>query len=78
MSIALTQRRESHALQLVLRLLDLGIIERGKFTFLHFLHDGDCEALASGLALDCRCDPELIIDGHKYSYSEIVGNGRAQ
>jgi len=64
----------SHSIMLLAKLLDLGIISGGKFTWVHVSHDDDCPALTSSI-LDCVCDPEVEICGHRYLFSEIVGEG---
>jgi hypothetical protein len=64
-------------LQLAFRLLDIGVIERGRFTFIQFQHDDQCAALRTNSALDCRCDPWAVIGERTYVYSDIV-QGRAQ
>jgi hypothetical protein len=64
---------DSHALRLAFRLLDLGVIERGKFTFILFQHDDNCAALRTQSALDCRCDVETVINGSTFSFGELVG-----
>lgn len=63
---------DSHSIKLFALLLDLGIIPRGKFTWVHVWHDGDCPALASGTALDCRCNPEVEVATHRYLYSDFM------
>jgi hypothetical protein len=65
---------QPHSLRLLMRLLDLGIIARGKFTRVHIRHDDDCPALISGS--DCRCDCEVEIEGHRYLFSEFVHRAR--
>jgi len=63
---------DSHALQLALRLLDLGVIERGKFTFIQFQHDDHCAALSTNSAIDCGCDVWAVIDGNVFSFRKLV------
>lgn len=63
----------SHAVRLLRTLFDLGVIPRGKFSWVNVRHDEDCPALASGSGLDCRCNPEVEIAGHCYSFSDFVG-----
>jgi hypothetical protein len=62
----------SRSVRLALRLFELGIIPRGKFTLLEARHDLGCPALVTGSGLDCNCDCEIEIGGCTYSYSGFV------
>jgi hypothetical protein len=69
----------SHAFRLMRRLFDLGFIPRGKFSWVHVWHDGDCAALAPGCSnLNCNCDPEIEIGDRRYLSSDFVEPGTAQ
>lgn len=67
--------KESHSMRLLLTLVDLGIIARGKFTWVQVRHDDGCPALASNSHLDCRCNPEVEIAGHCYLFSDFTAPG---
>ena len=68
----------SHSMRLLVRLFDLGLSPRGRFSLVHLGHDGDCPALAGGSGLDCRCNPEVEIGGARYLFSDFMGTeGRA-
>ena len=61
----------SHSEQLVSRLrvfgFDLGLC--------YVRHEEHCAALASGADADCRCDAQAEIGGHRYSFSDLDGDG---
>jgi hypothetical protein len=66
-------------LQLLHWLFDLGLIPKGRFSWVDVRHDWYCAALASGgSALDCRCNPEVEIGGHLYSFADLVEPGATQ
>lgn len=67
-----TLNSPSRSVRLALRLFELGIISRGKFTLLETKHDPGCPTLVTGSGLDCNCDCEIEIGGRTYSYSEFV------
>jgi hypothetical protein len=67
------EHSDSHALQLAFRLLDLGAIKSGAFTWVRFQHDDNCAALRTQSALDCRCNVEAVIEGDIFSFEEFVG-----
>ena len=66
-------KSESHALQLMFRLLDAGVIERSTFTWMRLQHDDDCPALRTQSSLDCRCDVEAVFHGNTYKFQQWVG-----
>jgi hypothetical protein len=74
--ILTTEYSDSHALQLAFRLLGVGIIERGAFTWILFRHDDYRKALRTSSALDCRCNPEAVVNGNVHSFEEWVRNER--
>jgi len=65
----------SHSLRLLLQLVELGIIARGRFSWVHVRHDWDCPALASGSGLDCCCNSEVEVAGRCYLFSDFVEQG---
>ncbi len=44
---------QSRSVRLALRLFELGIIPRGKFTLVEARHDPGCPTLVTGSGLDC-------------------------
>jgi hypothetical protein len=67
-----TLNSQARSVRLALRLFQLGIIPRGKFTLVEAKHDRGCPALVTGSGFDCNCDCEIEIGGRTYSYSEFV------
>jgi hypothetical protein len=64
---------QSHSFQLMLKLLDLGLIPLGRFSWVHVWHDSHCAAVGSGgLEVNCRCNPEAEIGGQRYLFSDFV------
>ena len=63
---------QSSCVRLALRLFELGIIPRGKFTLMETFHDPGCPTLVTGSGLDCNCDCEIEIGGRTYLYSEFL------
>jgi hypothetical protein len=70
-----TNSSQSRSVRLALRLFELGIIPRGKFTWVEARHDQGCPTLVRGSGLDCNCDCEIEIGGRTYSYSEFLKPG---
>jgi hypothetical protein len=67
-----THNSQSRSVRLALRLFELGIIPRGKFTLVEAKHDHGCPTLVTGSGHDCNCDCEIEIGGRTYSYWELV------
>ncbi len=67
-----THNSQSRSVRLALRLFELGVIPRGKFTLVEAKHDWGCPTLVTGSGLDCNCDCEIEIGGRIYSYSEFL------
>lgn len=68
----------SHTLQLAAKLLALGIVENGRFTWVQFRHDDWCQTLRTLSSLDCRCDVEALIDGRTYSFRQFVAQQESE
>jgi hypothetical protein len=63
---------DCHVLQLTVRLLVLGIIKRGYFTWINFQHDDGCPTIRTSSSLDCFCNCEAVIAGQRYSFNKYV------
>jgi hypothetical protein len=63
---------QPRSVRLALRLFELGVIPRGKFTLVEAKHDRGCPTLVTGSGLDCDCDCEIEVGGRTYSYSEFL------
>ena len=65
----------SHVLLLAEKLLEMGVIRRGEFNWVEFLHDGWCPAMyaESNHNLHCRCNVEAVIGGSTFSFEQLVG-----
>ena len=63
---------ESHAWQLVARLLSLGVIPNGACIWVPFQHDGYCRTLQTFSSRDCRCNVEVCVGEEIFSYDDYV------
>jgi hypothetical protein len=70
---SMIQASDSHSLQLITRLYDIGIIERGRFTLVVIQHDEWCPSPPYTLVPRLRCNVEAGINRHIYSFEEFVG-----
>ena len=69
--VSATHVTTAHSMRLLLTLLRVGLIPRGKFSLVDIRHDDGCPALG-GSALDCRCDCEAEVGGRVYLFSETI------
>lgn len=65
---------QSSAMQFMNKLMDEGIVPKyGGFVLANVQHDDGCPTLRTQRTIDCRCCPDIVMDGYRYSFDRDTG-----
>jgi len=65
---------QSSVLQFIQVLTELKVVAPGSFVLADIQHDEGCPTLITQSNIDCRCCPNIIFGGYRYSFNAETGD----